>query len=84
MWQVVKVHPCGPTYQTHDIRVLCEDNEGGHAQRVGCIAVFIVLDFDLGLAREPTARAMYQGQCPPTISSSIGKRDGEHALRRLS
>jgi len=61
----------------------CEDNEGVHTQRVGCNAAFIVLDFDLGLAREPTARAMYQGQCPMSISLSIGKRDGEHALRRL-
>jgi len=47
--------PLNSTYPTHDIRMLCEDNEGVHAQRVSCIAVFIVLAFDLGVARKATA-----------------------------
>jgi len=66
--------------------VLGEDSEGVHAQKVGCIAVFVVLDFDFGVARKATAgnQSDIPGSiCPITMSLSIGKRDGEHVPRRL-
>jgi len=68
--------PLGPTQSlnftdpTHEKRVLGEDSEGVHAQRVGGIAVFVVLDFDLGVPRKATAGSQSDvpGQYPITIS----------------
>lgn len=89
MWQVVKVHPCGPTSRPNQITKLYLPNLACCAKiaRVSTrreSVVFPSLSYWIVTCeRQQEARAMCQDQCPITISLYIGKHDGEHVLGRL-
>ena len=77
---ILVAQPLGPTqslnstYPTHDIRVLCKDSEGVHAQGVSRIAVFIVKDFDLRVARRATAGSQSDGPGPMPYYNKLVNR----------